>query len=107
VDTDGGIKAAIWGGALAARHACVVCCKSNRYHSVILVCAVFSFVFFLPRPLGFSPPHGTAPAIIHILIDNASISLSICAILNLSLYFECASFESSAKRRCIAFVLLK
>jgi hypothetical protein len=24
VDTDGGIKAAIWGGFLAARHACVV-----------------------------------------------------------------------------------
>jgi len=34
VDGDGGIKAAIWGGALAARHACVVSCKSNRYHNV-------------------------------------------------------------------------
>jgi len=32
VDGDGGFKAAIWGGALAARHACVSGCKFERYH---------------------------------------------------------------------------
>jgi hypothetical protein len=35
VDGDGGIKAAICGGALAARHACVGGCKPERYHSVM------------------------------------------------------------------------
>jgi hypothetical protein len=38
VDGDGGFKAAIWGGALAARHACVVRCKPERYHSVMSFC---------------------------------------------------------------------
>jgi hypothetical protein len=39
VDGDGGIKAAIWGGALAARHACVGGFKPERYHSVKIFAA--------------------------------------------------------------------
>jgi hypothetical protein len=35
LDGDGGIKAAIWGGALAARHACVVGSWHNAFLSVI------------------------------------------------------------------------
>jgi hypothetical protein len=35
VDTDGGIKAAIWGGSLAARHACVSGCKFERYYILL------------------------------------------------------------------------
>jgi hypothetical protein len=31
VDTDGGIKVAIWGGAFSARHACV---EQSRYAAV-------------------------------------------------------------------------
>jgi hypothetical protein len=44
VDGDGGFKAAIWGGALAARQTCVSSCKIDRYHSVILVCAALGFL---------------------------------------------------------------
>jgi hypothetical protein len=35
VDGDGGIKAAIWGGALAARHAS--CCKHANLHPSIFI----------------------------------------------------------------------
>jgi len=54
VDGDGGFKAAIWGGALAARHACVGGCKPERYHSVdLLRGGSSSFYFFLPPPFYF------------------------------------------------------
>jgi hypothetical protein len=46
VDGDGGFKAAIWGGALAARQTCVVCCVCAAT-AVFFSAAALAFVLFL------------------------------------------------------------
>jgi len=50
VDGDGGIKAAIWGGALAARHACVGGCVCAATIVYCPVCADLLFCFRLAAP---------------------------------------------------------
>lgn len=51
VDGDGGIRAAIWGGVLPARHACVGGCKPEHYHNLMpLVAAISSFGLYLCSP---------------------------------------------------------